>query len=262
MKVNLDRTAFTKHSQHMNAMGKELVAKKTVEAIKHTLKVLEKTSIIKWKEDTNKENQGPGEAKNGVGEGRDPTENQIDSVQAEDNNSRQQRDSGDSFKKKSQDTCKKEMIFLWTATSKKQAREKRRGKNKDSSQAPRNKSLKIFHQNIRGLGNKTNEPCYHLHHDLPHILCLSEDHLSESKLQLIHLTKYSLGVNYCRKIFLKGGVRIFVYTNLKYNSINIDEYNIHKDTEACAIQLDVTFNKLCILAIYRSPRGNFTNFIK
>jgi hypothetical protein len=28
---------------------------------------------------------------------------------------------------------------------------------KDSSQLPRNKSLKIFHQNSRGLGNKANE---------------------------------------------------------------------------------------------------------
>jgi len=56
---------------------------------------------------------------------------------------------------------------------------------------------------------------------LPHILCLSEHHLSESKLQLIHLTKYSLGANYCRKTFLKGGISIFVYRNLKYKTINI-----------------------------------------
>jgi len=72
---------------------------------------------------------------------------------------------------------------------------------KDSSQVPRNKSLKIFHQNIRGLGNKSNELYCHLHHDLPHILCLSEHHLSESELQLIHLTNYSLGNNYCKKNF-------------------------------------------------------------
>jgi len=63
---------------------------------------------------------------------------------------------------------------------------------KDSSQVPRNKSLKILHQNIRGLGNKSTELYCHLHHDLPHILCLSEHHLSESKLQLIHLANYSI----------------------------------------------------------------------
>ena len=99
-------------------------------------------------------------------------------------------------------------------------------------------------------------------HDLPHILCSSEHHLSESELQLTHLSSYSLWASYCRKTFLKGGVSIFVYRNLKYNTINIDEYNIDKDIESCAVQLDSTFNKLCILAIYRSPSIDFTNFIK
>jgi hypothetical protein len=68
--------------------------------------------------------------------------------------------------------------------------------------------------------------------------------------------------SYCRKTFLKGCVSIFVYRNLNYNTISIDEYNTDKDTEACANQLDSTFNKLCIFAIYRSPSGNFTNFLK
>jgi len=71
---------------------------------------------------------------------------------------------------------------------------------------------------------------------------------------LIHLTDYSLGTSYCRKTFLKEDVSIFVYRNLKYNNINIDEYNIDMDVEACAIHLDSTFNKLCILDVYRSPR--------
>ena len=53
-----------------------------------------------------------------------------------------------------------------------------------------------------------------------------------------------------------------MYRNIKYNNINIDEYNIEKDIEACAIQLDSTFNKLYIMAIYRSTRGDFTNFFK
>jgi hypothetical protein len=132
---------------------------------------------------------------------------------------------------------------------------------KDSSQVPRNKSVNIFHQNIRDLGNKSNELYCHLHHNLSYILCLSEHHLSEPKLQLIHLTNYSLGANYCRKTFLKGAVSIFVYRKVKYTTINIGEYNIDKDIEACTIQLNSKFNKLCILTIYKSLRGNFTNFL-
>jgi hypothetical protein len=84
---------------------------------------------------------------------------------------------------------------------------------KESSQVPRNKTLKIFHHNIRGLGNKTNEIYCHLHHDFPHIFCISELHLRESELWLTHLANYLLGASYCRKTFLKGGVSIFVYNH-------------------------------------------------
>ena len=108
----------------------------------------------------------------------------------------------------------------------------------------------------------TDPVCCHLHLDFPHVLCISEHHLGESELQVTHLANYSLWASYCRKTFLKGGFSIFVYRNLKYNNLNIDEYNINTDIEACAIQLDSTFNKLCILAIYRSPNGDFTNFLK
>jgi hypothetical protein len=75
----------------MNAMGKELMAKRITKAIKHTFKVHDKTPIfLKWKEDTNKDKQDPGEATIGIKEGRDPTENQNECVQAEKGNSRQQ----------------------------------------------------------------------------------------------------------------------------------------------------------------------------
>jgi len=61
---------------------------------------------------------------------------------------------------------------------------------KVSSQIPRSICVNIIYRNIRGLGNKSNELYYHLHHDLPHIVCLLEHHLSESELQSIHLSYY------------------------------------------------------------------------
>jgi len=120
IKVDLDRRDFTKHCQHMNAKGKELMAKRIAVAIKHTLKVCQKTPIsMKWKEDTSKENQGLEDAKNGVGEGRDPIENQNSSVLAENNNNR--REEKETAMKGSR-RCRKIPVtrrddFLWTATS-------------------------------------------------------------------------------------------------------------------------------------------------
>jgi hypothetical protein len=77
------------------------------------------------------------------------------------------------------------------------------GNIKYSHQIPHRKPLKIFHQNIRGLGNKANELYCHLLEDPPHILCLSEHHLNEQELELVNLTNYSLGASYCRKTYLK-----------------------------------------------------------
>jgi lysophospholipase L1-like esterase len=45
IKIDLDRRGFTKHDQHMNAKGKELMAKRIAAAIQHTLKVCKKTPI-------------------------------------------------------------------------------------------------------------------------------------------------------------------------------------------------------------------------
>jgi len=70
----------------MKAKGKELMAKRIEAAIKRTLKVCEKTPIsMKWKKVPSKENKGLGEAKNGVGKGRDPIENRNESVSVENN---------------------------------------------------------------------------------------------------------------------------------------------------------------------------------
>jgi hypothetical protein len=57
IKVDLDRRGFTKHGQHMNAKGQEIMAERTA-AIKHALKVCNKTAIsMKWKGQPSKENQ-------------------------------------------------------------------------------------------------------------------------------------------------------------------------------------------------------------
>jgi hypothetical protein len=48
-----------------------------------------------------------------------------------------------------------------------------------------------------------------------------------------------LGANYCRKLLHKGGVSIFVYNELKYNTINLEKFVIEKDIEACDIYLPI-----------------------
>jgi len=121
LRVNLDTSGFTKHGQHMNTMGKELMAKRIVEAIKRTLNVWRKKPIsMKWKEDPSTENQGPGKAINEVGEARDPTENQSVSVEAEDNSKRQENETGVKASGRSRKLpVTRRDDFLWTVNCKK-----------------------------------------------------------------------------------------------------------------------------------------------
>jgi len=66
-------------------------------------------------------------------------------------------------------------------------------------------NLKIFAQNIRGLGNKIDELVINWVKDPPHILCLSEHHLSTEVIQGIIIDIYNLGAYYCRKLTKYGG---------------------------------------------------------
>jgi hypothetical protein len=122
-------------------------------------------------------------------------------------------------------------------------------------------TLKIFHQNIRGLRNKKNELLCHIQHDSPHVVCLSEHHLNQNELDLLHMDNYTLGSKYCRKNFQKGGVCIFFQTHLQAMNVNLDKFCIDRDIKICAIKL-IVFNKIFYtIAVFRSPAGKFSNFL-
>jgi len=57
-------------------------------------------------------------------------------------------------------------------------------------------------------------------------------------------------------------VCIFVHEDLDFFSVSLDKYCKERDIEVCALRLKITPLQLIILAIYRSPSGNFTNFLK
>jgi hypothetical protein len=72
-----------------------------------------------------------------------------------------------------------------------QAIEIRKGNN-SLLKSIKNKVLRVFHQNIRGLRNKTNELISSMHSNLPHILCLTEHHMKQLELEHIHIENYNL----------------------------------------------------------------------
>jgi len=106
----------------------------------------------------------------------------------------------------------------------------------------------IYHQNVRG---KAIESLSQLHPNFPHVLCLSEHHMNHLELQQTFIDNYKLGVSYCRTLYEKGGLCIFV------QEIDMDKHCKDKDFEVCAIKIYFNAKSACIIAIYRAPSGNF-----
>jgi hypothetical protein len=76
--------------------------------------------------------------------------------------------------------------------------------------------LTIYHQNVRGLRGKANELLSQLHSNFPHVLRLSEHRMNHLELQQTFIDNYKLGDSYCRTLYEKGGVWIFVQEGLRY----------------------------------------------
>ena len=123
-----------------------------------------------------------------------------------------------------------------------------------------NQTIKIFRQNIRSLRNKTNELFCCIQDDPSHIVCLTEHHLQYSELASSHIENYTLGAHYCRNTKHMGGVCTLIQKNIPFTCLEIGNYCIDQDIEICGIQLNHDCDKLCILAVYRSPSGNLTTF--
>jgi exonuclease III len=92
---------------------------------------------------------------------------------------------------------------------------------------------------------------------LPHLLCFSEHHLSQSEADFLNIEYYFIGAKYCRRNLQQDGVSIFIQSHLQFTTLNLAKYCI----EVCALKLDSTFSNICILFIYRSAVGNFNTFV-
>jgi hypothetical protein len=68
--------------------------------------------------------------------------------------------------------------------------------------------INIFHHNIRGLKNKTDELLHYFEMDNtnPHILCLGEHHMVEQELRHLAKNGYLLSSSFGQKGLQRGGV--------------------------------------------------------
>ena len=110
--------------------------------------------------------------------------------------------------------------------------------NKTTNSDNTNK-LKIFHQNVRGIGNKISELETHLLPLALNIICITEHHLSNYETDNISINHYKLGATYCRTTRKHGGVIIFVHESLTMTHINLRKFCNDFDLEASAVKVEV-----------------------
>jgi hypothetical protein len=125
-----------------------------------------------------------------------------------------------------------------------------------------NKSLSVYHQNIRGVSNKINELLTTVKNvQSLHILCLTEHHMKLPEILQVNLNNYTLGASFCRKNLMHGGLSIFARNSLKFNLTDIMHLYTEQGIECCAIRLESKFSNIYVLAIYRVPTGDSEQFI-
>ena len=129
------------------------------------------------------------------------------------------------------------------------------------SNSNKTKSFTVFHQNVRGAKNKSEELISFLSPDFPQVICLTEHHLKHNAIDIICMNQYKLGTKFCKESIRNGGVSIFVHDTLQCTNINLDEFCKEQDTEACAVRSNLSSSTMCIISIYRSPTGNFLHFL-
>ena len=121
--------------------------------------------------------------------------------------------------------------------------------------------FKIYHQNIRSLRRKTQELLSHVYPDLPHVIYLMGHHLNILEKNYINIESYTIGAEFCRVYYERGGVIIYIHNSLKYRNIDLGEYCEEKYIEISVVKLNIKHLSMCIITIYRDPSGNFTYFL-
>ena len=93
-----------------------------------------------------------------------------------------------------------------------------------------NSPFLVYHQNIRGLYNKSTELLGSITPNLPHVLCLTEHHCKEHAS--LPIKNYPLAANFCRLKMKKGGTCIFVHESHPFSTIDLKK--IRPRTRHCS----------------------------
>jgi hypothetical protein len=84
-------------------------------------------------------------------------------------------------------------------------------------------------------------------------MCLTEHHLNILEKTYVNIEGYTIGAQFCRVLYEKRYVIIYVHNSLQYNTLaNI----VKKNIGICAVKLIINSLNMFVIAIYRAPSSN------
>ena len=125
----------------------------------------------------------------------------------------------------------------------------------------KNSSWTIYHKNNRRINTEIYEFVNQWLSKIPHLICLTEHHLSSTEISYVNIDFCNLGACFGIKSQKNGCVSIFVHETLQYTSFDFNEFSTDLDIEIYAVKLHYSSSNICVLITYRSPSGNFSYFL-
>nr|CAH7727537.1 unnamed protein product [Callosobruchus chinensis]CAH7727646.1 unnamed protein product [Callosobruchus chinensis] len=117
----------------------------------------------------------------------------------------------------------------------------------------------IFHLNLQGLGNKSDELSIVLNDCDYDIVCLGEHWCTNEILNVVAVCNYKLISSFCRNVHVHGGVCMYAWADVQCRAVDVKQYTREIHAEFCAVELS---NKVVIITVNRSCAGDSEMFLQ
>lgn len=118
-----------------------------------------------------------------------------------------------------------------------------------------------MHLNIRSLRNKIPELEALISSIAPDIVVLTEHWLCESEIGHTRIGNYVMAAAYCRSSKAGGGVCILTNREINFSKVDLSDFSTDSVGEVVGIRVNVCGSFLNVLGAYRSPNGDFNQFV-
>lgn len=118
---------------------------------------------------------------------------------------------------------------------------------------------KLLFYNVQGLRGKVELLESFLDANSHHILCFNEHWLNSDEIDVLNIKHFLLASSFCRAIHIRGGVGVYVRSDLRYCSLPFDTNGLSEEIEFEVA--GIVYGDVQMVSVYRSPKGDFQYYM-